>query len=100
MAEYIAPSTTASNGADFTVSTAVGISCYGMIGSEVIGRVEEKNSDDTYKTLTSRINPNQTPVDVILSGNYLEDFTITKPGTYRIVKLVTKGTVGIDKEGS
>lgn len=99
MAEYIAASTAASNGADFTVETAVGVSCYGMIGSEIVGRVEEKNSDGTYKTLTSRMNPNQTPVNVILSGNYLEDFSIVKPGTYRIVKLATKGVVGIDTEG-
>ncbi len=100
MSEYIAANTAASNGDDFTVSTSVGVSCYGMIGSEVVGKVEIKNSDDTYKTLTSRINPNQTPVDVILSGNHLEDFTIVKPGTYRIIKLETKGTVGIDIEGA
>lgn len=99
MSEYIAPATAASNGDDFIVSTSVGISCYGMIGSEVVGKVEIKNSDGTYKTLTSRINPNQTPVDVVLSGNHLEDFVIVRPGTYRITKLKTKGIVGIDIEG-
>jgi len=100
MAEYIAANTAAATGDDFIVDTSVGVSCYGMLGSEVVGKVELKNSDGTYKTLTSRINPNQTPVDVILSGNYLEDFVIVKPGTYRITKLLTKGVVGIDIEGA
>ncbi len=100
MAEYIAANKSAVTGIDFIVANSMGVSCYGMIGCEVVGKVELKNSDGTYKTLTSRINPNQTPVDVILSGNHLEDFTIVKPGTYRIVKLATKGLVGIDTEGS
>lgn len=99
MAEYIAPSTSASDGADFTVSTAVGVSCYGMNGNEIVGKVMKKNSDNTYTALKSRVNPNQSAVEVVLSST-LEDFTITKPGTYKIVKFATVGTVGIDTEGS
>lgn len=99
MAEYIAASTAASNGADFTVSTAVGVSCYGFDGMETVGIVMKKNSDATYEPLKSRIEPDRAPVEVRLSGNQ-PDFTITKPGTYRIEKFATVGTVGIDTDGS
>jgi len=100
MAEYIAAKTEAdATGADFTVDTPVGVSCYGAWGSEIVGTVMKKNSDGTYKPLTSRINPNASSVDVKVRGDQ-EDFVIVKPGTYMIEKHATNGVAGIDIEGA
>ena len=100
MAQYIAPKTAADNsGSDITVTSAVGVSCYGMHGAEIVGVLLTKNSDGTYTRTKDRIDPSKSPVDVILSGT-MKDFTITKPGTYKIEKFETVGTVGIDTEGA
>jgi len=100
MAAYIAAKTAADNtGADITVTTAMGVSCYGMRGVELVGVLLTKNSDGTYTRTKDRIDPSKAPVDVILSGA-MKDFTITKPGTYKIEKFETVGTAGIDIEGS
>jgi len=99
MSEYIAPKTAAEVGLEFTVSSAVGVKAYGNNGAEMIGIVMVINSDATAEPLTSRINPSQSAVEVRLSG-VQKHFTITEPGTYRIDKFTTVGTVGIDTEGS
>lgn len=95
MAALIIAKTAAETSADFTVTTGSGVSCYGMDGSEHVGKVEQKNSDGTYTSLKSRIDPNKQAIDVSLDG-IVTSFVITKPGTYRLVKAVTIGTVGVD----
>lgn len=100
MAAYITAKTAAdTTGADIVVTTKMGVSCYGMVGQEVVGVLLTKNSDGTYTRTTDRINPIKEPIQIILSGA-LKDFSIDKPGTYKIEKFETVGTVGIDTEGS
>lgn len=99
MASYITAQTDAvpvASAADFVVATTAGVSCYGMSsGSEFVGTVYQKNSDGTYSPLRARKNPSKSPVIVTLTG-ITSAFTITQPGTYRIQKELTNGTVGID----
>ena len=99
MAVYIAATQAAhTTGADFVVDTPVGVSCYGATGKdELVATVFKKNSDLSYTRLTSRVNPNASSVTVTL-GVVQTDFVIIKPGTYKIEKKVTDGTVGIDIE--
>lgn len=99
MAQLIAAQTTAATSSDFTVSSPLGISCYGAQGSEICAIIYRKNSDGTYSPLTSRIDPNRASVQVTLVGNIQDAFAITRPGTYKVKKPPTDGTVGIDTEG-
>ena len=98
MTQYIAADTLPdATGADIVVSSPVGVSCYGAQGSEIVGSVMKKNSDGSYDPLRSRIDPHKTPVEVKLTG-IQSAFTLTKPGTYKIIKESTNGTAGIDTE--
>ncbi len=100
MAEYISARTAAvaiGDATEFTVTTSTGVSCYGAHGDEVVGQVYKKNSDDTFSLLNARTNPAANPRPVVLTGRHMA-FPIVQAGTYKIVKQLTKGTVGIDIE--
>ena len=94
---YISPTTLADDtGADITVgATSVGIEFFGQDGNEIVGVLKRKSSDGNYYRFRAKIADNKSATEVMLCQS-LGDFSITKPGIYKIEKFATKGTAGID----
>ena len=96
--QLIAATTSAVNSSDFTVTSGTGLSCYGFVtGSEFVGIVDKKNSDGSYDSLYTIINPLHKPVRVELSGLF-RSFTVAKPGVYRVRKFATDIAIGVDTD--
>ena len=96
---YIAAKTAADEtGAEITVgSSPLGISCFGAHGSELVGKVMQKNSDSSFTPLKSAFDPSKAPHDVTLTGIQAA-LSIDKPGVYKIYKVATTGVAGIDTD--
>ncbi len=93
MAEYLAAGTTAANGADFTVvaGTPQTLFVKQASGDDVAApngtdfEIEHKTSGGTY-TILFRLN----------AGNHPKQ--ITAPGVYRVRRLASSFSAGLDKE--
>jgi len=96
MSQLIAAKTAAdTTGTEFTVTTATSIWCYDAEGSEPVGIVNQKNSDDSWSPLKASFDTGKAPVQVVLTG-VRTSALIVQPGTYQFIKYETTGTVGVD----